>query len=131
MKKSIIFLLFVVNLNAQSLTIKVLDSLSLSPIPFATVYFSNGKGIITNERGKFELIEQQFEKKDTLFISSMGYKKVSLALDNFNDSIIYMTPKLIELGNVIITNRNLSSKEIIEKVKKGIDKNYQTQLSDN
>ena len=50
MKKSIIFLLFVVNLNAQSLTIKVLDSLSLSPIPFATVYFSNGKGIITNEK---------------------------------------------------------------------------------
>ena len=131
MKKSIIFLLFVVNLNAQSLTIKVLDSLSLSPIPFATVYFSNGKGIITNEEGKFELIEQQFEKKDTLFISSMGYKKVSLALDNFNDSIIYMTPKMIELGNVIITNRNLSSKEIIEKVKKGIDKNYQTQLSEN
>ena len=131
MKKSIIFLLFVVNLNAQSLTIKVLDSLSLSPIPFATVYFSNGKGIITNEEGKFELIEQQFKKKDTLFISSMGYKKVSLALDNFNDSIIYMTPKMIELGNVIITNRNLSSKEIIEKVKKGIDKNYQTQLSEN
>ena len=131
MKKSIIFLLFVVNLNAQSLTIKVLDSLSLTPIPFATVYFSNGKGIITNEEGKFELIEQQFEKKDTLFISSMGYKKVSLALDNFNDSIIYMTPKMIELGNVIITNRNLSSKEIIEKVKKGIDKNYQTQLSEN
>ena len=131
MKKSIIFLLFVVNLNAQSLTIKVLDSLSLSPIPFATVYFSNGKGIITNEEGKFELIEQQFEKKDTLFISSMGYKKVSLALDNFNDSMIYMTPKMIELGNVIITNRNLSSKEIIEKVKKGIDKNYQTQLSEN
>ena len=131
MKKSIIFLLFVVNLNAQSLTIKVLDSLSLSSIPFATVYFSNGKGIITNEEGKFELIEQQFEKKDTLFISSMGYKKVSLALENFNDSIIYMTPKMIELGNVIITNRNLSSKEIIEKVKKGIDKNYQTQLSEN
>ena len=131
MKKSIIFLLFVVNLNSQSLTVKVLDSLSFSPIPFATVYFSNGKGIITNEEGKFELIEQQFEKKDTLFISSMGYKKVSLALDNFNDSIIYMTPKMIELGNVIITNRNLSSKEIIEKVKKGIDKNYQTQLSEN
>ncbi len=131
MKKSIIFLLFVVNLNSQSLTVKVLDSLSFSPIPFATVYFSNGKGIITNEEGIFELIEQQFEKKDTLFISSMGYKKVSLGLDNFNDSIIYMTPKMIELGNVIITNRNLSSKEIIEKVKKGIDKNYQTQLSEN
>lgn len=131
MKKSIIFLLFVVNLNSQSLTVKVLDSLSFSPIPFATVYFSNGKGIITNEEGIFELIEQQFEKKDTLFISSMGYKKVSLGLDNFNDSIIYMTPKMIELGNVIITNRNLSSKEIVEKVKKGIDKNYQTQLSEN
>ena len=131
MKKSIIFLLFVVNLNSQSLTVKVLDSLSFSPIPFATVYFSNGKGIITNEEGIFELIEQQFEKKDTLFISSMGYKKVSLGLDNFNDSIIYMTPKMIELGNVIITNRNLSSKEIIEKVKKGIDKNYQTLLSEN
>ena len=131
MKKSILFLLFFVNLNAQSVTVKVLDSLSFSPIPFATVYFSNSSGIISDENGDFELIKNELTDEDSLFISSMGYNKISFSLNHFKDSIVFLSPKPIELNNVILTNRDLSSEEIIEKVKVGLTQNYQTDLSEN
>ncbi|MAV04881.1 MAG: hypothetical protein CMC31_04420 [Flavobacteriaceae bacterium] len=131
MKKSILLLLFFVNLNAQSLTVKVLDSLSFSPIPFATVYFSNSSGIISDENGDFELIKNELTDEDSLFISSMGYNKISFSLNQFKDSIVFLSPKPIELNNVILTNRDLSSEEIIEKVKAGLTQNYQTDLSEN
>jgi len=131
MKRFIIFLLFVVNLKAQSTSVKILDSISLNPIPFATVYFSNSSGVISDENGDFELIKNELNDEDSLFISSMGYKKVSYSLNRFNDSIIFLSPKPIELNNVIITNRKLSSQEIIEKIKAAITQNYQTDLSEN
>ena len=131
MKRFIIFLLFAVNLKAQSTSVKILDSISFAPIPFATVSFSNSSGIISDENGDFELIKNELNDEDSLFISSMGYKKVSYSLNRFNDSIIFLSPKPIELNNVIITNRKLSSQEIIEKIKAAITQNYQTDLSEN
>ena len=131
MKRFIIFLLFAVNIKAQSTSVKILDSISLNPIPFATVYFSNSSGVISDENGDFELIKNELNDEDSLFISSMGYKKVSYSLNRFNDSIIFLSPKPIELNNVIITNRKLSSQEIIEKIKAAITQNYQTDLSEN
>ena len=131
MKRFIIFLLFAVNLKAQSISVKILDSISFNPIPFATVYFSNSSGVISDENGDFELIKNELNDEDSLFISSMGYKKVSYSLNRFNDSIIFLSPKPIELNNVIITNRKLTSQEIIEKIKAAITQNYQTDLSEN
>jgi hypothetical protein len=131
MKRFIIFLLFAVNLKAQSISVKILDSISFNPIPFATVYFSNSSGVISDENGDFELIKNELNDEDSLFISSMGYKKVSYSLNQFNDSIIFLSPKPIELNNVIITNRKLTSQEIIEKIKAAITQNYQTDLSEN
>ena len=126
---SFIFL-FALNINSQSSTVKVLDSLTLSSIPFATVYFLNNKGIITDRDGRFELIKEQYGTNDSLFISSMGYKKTSLKISSFKDSIVYMIPEMITLENVVVTNRNLSSNEIIEKVKAGIEQNYQKEISE-
>ena len=50
MKKLIILLILIVyyDINAQSLSIQVKDSLTLTPIPFSTVSFSNNKGLISD-----------------------------------------------------------------------------------
>ena len=119
--KKLIFLFILLtapNIYSQSLKVKILDSVSLSPVPFATVYFSNNKGIISDENGIFELIIRELKNQDSLFISSMGYKKASFSLNQFNDSIVFLPPKPIVLNDVILTNRNLSSKEIIKKLLK-------------
>jgi len=132
--KQIYFLLLVLisfNLKAQSKKIKIIDSISFEPVPFATIFFSNNNGIISNEDGLFELIPEQYSKKDSLFVSSMGFEPKQFSLDIFNDSIIRLVPKTISLKNVVVTNNQLSSNEIIDSVKLYIDKNYNFNITEN
>ena len=133
MKKLIILLIFIAyyDINAQSLSIQVKDSLTLTPIPFSTVSFSNNKGLISDENGIFQLITNELINQDSLFVSSMGYEKVSYPLLKFKDSIIYLSPKPVVLNDVILTNKRLSSIEIIQQVYKNIDKNYEKGLTKN
>ena len=132
--KYIYFLLIVLisfNLKAQSKKVKIIDSISFEPVPFATIFFSNNNGIISDENGFFELVPEQFSKKDSLFISSMGFEPKKFSLDIFNDSIIRLSPKTISLKNVIVTNNQLSSVEIIDSVKLYIDRNYNFGITEN
>ena len=132
--KQIYFLLLVLisfNLKAQSKKIKIIDSISFEPVPFATIFFSNNNGIISDEYGLFELIPEQYSKKDSLFVSSMGFESKQFSLDIFNDSIIRLVPKTISLKNVVVTNNQLSSNEIIDSVKLYIDKNYNFNITEN
>ncbi|MBL6648358.1 MAG: hypothetical protein ISP57_05535 [Flavobacteriaceae bacterium] len=132
--KNIYFLLLILisfNLKAQSKKVKIIDSISFEPVPFATIFFSNNNGIISDEDGLFELIPEQYSKKDSLFISSMGFEPKQFSLDIFNDSIIRLVPKTISLKNVVVTNNQLSSDEIIDSVKLYIDKNYNFNITEN
>ena len=133
MKKLIILLIFIAyyDINAQSLSIQVKDSLTLTPIPFSTVSFSNNKGLISDENGIFQLIKSELINQDSLYVSSMGYEKVSYPLIKFKDSIIYLRPKPVVLNDVILTNKRLSSIEIIQEAYKNIDKNYEKGLTKN
>ena len=133
MKKIIILLIFTAycGINAQSIAVQVKDSLTLSPIPFSTVTFSNNKGLISDENGIFQLITSELINQDSLFVSSMGYEKGSYPLLKFKDSIIYLSPKPVVLNDVILTNKRLSSIEIVQEVYKNIDKNYEKGLTKN
>ena len=50
-------------------------------------------------------------------------------MGEFTEDIIFLSPKTIELSEVIVSNKQYSAKEIIELVKKNLDKNYNTGLS--
>ena len=124
------FFFFCVSINSQSKRIKIIDSLSLESIPFASVYFSNNNGLISDKDGYFELITEQFDKGDTLFISSMGFKTKKLPLSSLTDSVIRLKQESITLNNVIVTNNQLTSLEIIEKVKQNLESNYNKEISE-
>lgn len=128
------FLLLVLisfNLKAQSKKIKIIDSISFEPVPFATIFFSNNNGIISDENGLFELIPEHYSKKDSLFISSMGFEPKQFSIEIFNDTIIRLAPKTISLNNVIVTNNQLSSENIIDSVKFYVERNYNFGITEN
>jgi len=126
----IFFFTLCFSINAQSKKVKIIDSLSLESVPFASVYFSNNNGLISDEDGYFELISEQFNAGDTLFISSMGFKTKKIPLGVFTDSIIRLKQESITLNNVIVTNKQLTSSEIIEKVKQNLKSNYEKEISE-
>ena len=114
----------------QTISSKVLDQKTNEPVPFATVQLSENQGIITNEEGRFSLtIDETLKDVDSIYISSMGYEKLAIAISKDTDSIIYLPPKAIELKSVFISNKNLTIDEIMDNVKDKISENYNTELS--
>ncbi len=122
-------LLFSGGINAQKVSSKLIDSISKEPVPYATIIFKKG-GTISNEEGKFTfLFGKNAKPTDTLMISCIGYETIKRPLTQFTDSVIFMLPKTNELREVILTNKNYTAKEIIEKVQENITKNYNFDLT--
>ncbi|MBP2834138.1 carboxypeptidase-like regulatory domain-containing protein [Aquimarina sp. U1-2] len=127
---TLLFFSFATVASAQTITSKVVDKKTNEPIPYATIQLSENQGIITNEEGRFNVtLENNESQPDSIYISSMGYEKVGIAVHQPTDSIIYLAPKAIELNSVYVSNKNLTIDEIIENVKNRLDQNYNFGLS--
>ena len=119
------FLLTSLSIHCQSISSRVVDTKTNEGIPYATVQFSEHRGIITNEEGRFSInLNPGLERQDSIYISSMGYKKTAIPFKATLDSVIYIEPKAIELNEVYLFNNDLSIDEIIEKVKENLPSNY-------
>jgi hypothetical protein len=119
------FLLTSISLQCQSISSRILDIKTNEGIPYATVQFSEDRGIITNEEGRFSInLNSGIKQQDSIYISSMGYKKTAVPFKASLDSVIYIEPKAIELNEVYLFNNDLSIDEIIEKVKESLPVNY-------
>ena len=127
----LIFILSILNSSSQTLQIKVIDSISEKPIAYSNVYFSNNTGLITDGTGNFELIKSQLSQNDSMYVSMIGYDKKSFLIKNFNDSLIKLVQSPIQLSSVFLTNKKLSSDEIISNVIKNIEMNYEKELTEN
>ena len=126
-----IFILLVLNSSSQTLQIKVIDSISEKPIAYSNVYFSNNNGLITDSIGNFELIKPQLFQNDSMYVSMIGYEKKSFLITNFNDTLIKLVQSPIKLSSVFLTSKKLSSDEIISRVIKNIQMNYQKEFTEN
>ena len=123
--------MYSLKIGSQSLNIQIIDSISNQPIPYSNVYFSNSNGLISNENGSFELIKSQLTENDSMHISMLGYKKSSFLIKDFNDTLIKLAQSPIKLSDVFLTNKKLSSDEIISKVIENIDNNYEKEFTEN
>ncbi len=108
--------------HAQEISAQVLDSQSRQPIPFATVQYAKNNGVITNDEGHFA-INAGNSKIDSLEISSLGYFTLKLGLNQMKETIL-LKPANIELRDVFLTNKNLTGKEIVKKIKEKVNSNY-------
>ncbi len=113
-----------VSAQSTSVSSKIIDAKTGEGIPYATVQYAENKGIITNDEGEFSLYLDPSVSVDSLYISSMGYEKTAVAVENSIDSLISIDPKPIELSEVYLFDKELSAEEIIDRVKERLPQNY-------
>ncbi len=111
--------------KSQELTGIILDETNNAPIPFSSIYLKSGKGVVSNEEGRFRLNINSVNINDSLFISCMGYQTLRLLDYNVNDSIFYLSPKTIELNSIILSGNDLNVDEIIKEIQKDISDKYE------
>ncbi|MDN3666277.1 carboxypeptidase-like regulatory domain-containing protein [Algibacter miyuki] len=111
--------------SQESIHAKILDSVTQKPIPFATISINDNSGVISNSNGDFQInLRGKFSKTDSLKIRCLGYQTKQFLAQNFKDSLVLMHTESIELDEILVSNKNYTPEEIIEKVKENLDNNY-------
>lgn len=83
---------------------KVLDFGTLLPIEATNIYIQNTTiGTISNMDGNFVLIVPEQHEKDTLVISSIGYKTFKTPVNEFDNTVeIYLEEEIASLDEVLL-----------------------------
>lgn len=110
--------------TSQEIQARVIDAQTKQPIPYANVVFGENKGVVTNEEGYFSFNFGQ-KKPESVRISSLGYELLEMDPAKIRDAVIALSPSSIELKEVFLSNKNLSAREILEKVKEEVPNNYE------
>lgn len=110
--------------QAQEVRARVLDAATKQPVPYANVLFAENRGLVTNEEGFFGYNPEEEKMPKTIRISSLGYELMEIAPGAIVNEVIFLKPTSIELGEVFLSDKHLSAKEIIKKVKEEVGNNY-------
>lgn len=115
--------------EAQEIRAQVVDAATKQPIPYANILLGENRGVITNEEGFFSYNSGE-KPYDLIKISSMGYELLEIDPNDIRNELVFLVPASFELKEVFLSNRNLTAKEILKKVKEEINNNYDFNLSE-
>ena len=116
-------------LQTKTLSSVLLDSLTKSPIAYASIVLKNNQGVITNEEGAFSIqLPQDVQLSDSVTVSSMGYEKKQFLLSAVGDTLLIASKEIV-LNGVIVSNKNLSAQDIVLKIKENLSQNHPQNLT--
>jgi len=83
---------------------KVIDSVYAEPLENASIYVKNTTiGTISNSDGRFSLTIPSVNKKDTLIVSSIGFKSFKIPIEEFqNAQDVFLFEDVASLDEVVI-----------------------------
>jgi len=127
-----IFLFFAGSAIAQiELKNKILDLSTLMPLENASIYIENTTiGTISNSDGKFLLVVDNEYAKDSLVISSIGYKSFKTPVDEFDNLFeIYLEEDIASLDEVVLIaeSRPKTGNDIVLKAIEKLSENMPDQ----
>ncbi len=120
----IVLLIFYAS-SAQSIEGIVFDNQNQTPVIFASVYSTQNTGVITNEEGAFKINIDNLTEKDSLIITSLGYKKRSISFSQLNTlDTIFLNEQKEMLNDVVVSANKLSANQIIQRFKDSISQRH-------
>ncbi|WP_242134818.1 carboxypeptidase-like regulatory domain-containing protein [Aestuariivivens marinum] len=115
---------------SQTITAKIIDQVTKTPIPYVTVKTGKYSGAITNEEGFFT-INTNNNTITTVSISCMGYQAKYISIETIK-SLNYIIPleeALNQLDEVYLSNKKPNIDSIMARVRQNISKNYNYDLN--
>jgi len=105
----------------------VKDSLSKEVLPYASLGLKKyAIGTCSNLIGEFQLIINDSLASENVTVSMMGYETKTYKISDMKGDYfeILLSPRSIQLGEVVISPQQLSGEEVLEKVIKNHSNNY-------
>ncbi|SHI42263.1 hypothetical protein SAMN04488096_101539 [Mesonia phycicola] len=98
---------------------------SKAPIAYAQIFLNHKIIGFSNSKGILDLNTKDLKKSDSIKLTAIGYRTNYLSIEKLShkDSI-FLDEEIQTLESVFIVDKALTAREIIEKAKKNILKNY-------
>lgn len=120
--KNITTLLFLlVSWLGHSQKVTILDSKSKTFISYATISFGDGQGIFADDEGQFIFTKKLYPDVDTLYVSALSYKSVTVPTHALTNSI-FLDEEISQLDEIILVADNRKFKE--ETLEPYLDDDY-------
>lgn len=84
--------------------VRFYDAETKEPVSFATISFGNGLGTHANANGEFLYQQKRYPNIDTLFVSALGYKDLTILTSKIKESYA-LEQGINQLKEVVITNK--------------------------
>lgn len=111
---------------AQQITGTVMDSELNEPLPFVNIQLTENKGTITNVEGTYRLDVDGFDENHMVKFSYMGFEDFQVSVATLmQNSTVVLKPSNELLDQVVVSNKQLTALEIIEKFKENREDNHQ------
>ncbi len=98
------------------------DKQTESPISYANISFGNGYGMFADDKGLFVFTKKLYPDVDSLFISALGYKSLTVAASNLTN-LLFLEADVDELNEVVIRTK-IDRKFKEETLKPYLDDDY-------
>ena len=104
----------------------LVDAQSQEPLLYANIYvLRTGKGIISNEKGRYSINVSDLEMTDTIRFQYMGYEAKNIALSQLLQSpLVQLEEDIINLSETMIFGNSVNLKEVIKTVAEKLSSNY-------
>ncbi len=107
----VLLLLVIYHHQIYSQSYTVIDSLKKEPISYATISFGNGNGLFADIDGVFKFSKERYKDIDSLYISSLGYKNLTVSTDKLPKNIL-LSQDVDQLQEVVIQAENLGKYKV-------------------
>ncbi|NIK92422.1 carboxypeptidase-like regulatory domain-containing protein [Mangrovimonas sp. CR14] len=121
--KKCILLIVLLSFGLNFAQTKIIDKKTNDPVSFATISFGDGFGVFANDQGRFTFTKKLYPDIDTLYISALGYKDLSLPAEPLPETI-FMEEEIDHLDEVVIYANLEDRKYKVEKLKPYLDDDY-------
>lgn len=129
MKKAIFLIICLLSITinySQQISGKVTDGEFNQPLAFVNIQLTENKGSISNNEGAFTIDVSGLEASHKVEFSFMGFETLRLSVEELKENAqVIMKPSIELLDQVVISDRNLSAVEIINKFNENREKNHQ------
>lgn len=95
---------FLTHILVSAQMVQFYDVETKEPVSFATISFGNGLGSHANANGEFLYQKNRYPEIDTLFVSALGYKELTILTSDIKETYA-LQQEIDQLKEVVITTK--------------------------
>ena len=124
-----IFMLFTLSaltIKGQTLSGRVVDGKDGGALPYANISIEGkSQGTVANRDGYFTMDLNGLSDQELVVFSYVGFENKRVALGDLSKRVqIALKPIVVNLDEVVVTDKELTARDIVERVEENYDKNY-------